>query len=47
MEIIDAHTHIGDSRFFDLNISEDELIQIMDKNGHLQILMMYLDLIEK
>lgn len=33
MEIIDAHTHIGDSRFFDLNISEDELMQTMDKNG--------------
>lgn len=31
--IVDAHMHLGDCRVFDLNISEEQLLQSMDANG--------------
>lgn len=33
MKILDAHTHLGSCRVFDLNVSEEDLIKNMDAKG--------------
>lgn len=33
MAVIDAHAHLGPCSVFDLNISEEELLQTLDQNG--------------
>lgn len=33
MIVVDAHSHVGSCTVFDLNVSEEELLQTMDENG--------------
>lgn len=33
MKILDAHSHIGKCRVFDLDVTEEDLIKNMDANG--------------
>ena len=33
MKILDAHSHIGKCRVFDLDMTEEDLIKNMDANG--------------
>lgn len=33
MPIVDAHTHVGDCRVFDLEVSAEELLSAMDRGG--------------